>query len=448
MFKKILVANRGEIALRIIRACREMGISTVAIYSEADRESLHVRTADRAVCIGPPPPLESYLNINNVVSAAAVSGADAVHPGYGFLSENPIFAKSVEVQGMTFIGPPASSIEKMGDKAVARKTVAAAGVPVVPGSPGPLSSLEEAAGIAGEIGYPVLIKASAGGGGRGMRVAADPAELERAFRAARNESRASFGSDEVYLEKHLAGPRHIEFQVLADRYGNTVQLGERDCSIQRRNQKIIEEAPSTVLNESLRAEMGRAAVTAARSVGYHSAGTVEFLLDESGKFYFIEMNTRIQVEHPVTEMVTGIDLIKEQINIAAGERLNLSQEDIVIKGWSVECRINAEDPARNFAPCPGNITGYTAPGGPGVRVDCAVFPGWTVPRYYDSMLGKLITWGRDRGEALARMARALDELVIEGVATNIPFQKEIIKNKHFRRGEIDTGFIEKHMKAE
>ncbi|MCL6610974.1 MAG: acetyl-CoA carboxylase biotin carboxylase subunit [Peptococcaceae bacterium] len=445
MFKKILVANRGEIALRIIRACREMGILSVAVYSDADRDSLPVRAADQAVCIGPAPPAGSYLNIRNIVSAALISGADAVHPGYGFLAENPEFARLVEEQGMVFIGPAPEAIERMGDKAAARETVTGAGVPVVPGSPGAVEDEEAALKTAAEIGYPVMIKASAGGGGRGMRVARSPEELVRALRTARTESRAAFGSAEVYLERCVENPRHIEFQILADRYGNIVHLGERDCSIQRRNQKVIEEAPSTALDDSLRREMGLAAVRAARSVGYFSAGTVEFLLDRGGNYYFIEMNTRIQVEHPVTEMVTGIDLVKEQIRIAAGKRLCLTQEEVVIRGWSIECRINAEDPARNFTPCPGRITVYAPPGGPGVRVDSAAFQGWDVPRYYDSMLGKLITWGQDRNEAVARMARALDEFVIGGVTTTIPFHREVLNNRFFLRGEVDTGFIEKHL---
>jgi len=443
MFKSILVANRGEIALRIIRACREMGIRSVAVYSEADQDSLHVRAADRAVCVGPPPPGASYLNMQNIISAAKISGAGAIHPGYGFLAENPRFAGLVEEQGLTYIGPPREAIEKMGDKAVARETVLAAGVPVVPGSPGPVSD-REAPALAEKIGYPLMIKAAAGGGGRGMRVARGPEDLARAVQTARTEARAAFGNDQVYLEKLVENPRHIEIQVMADRSGRTVYLGERDCSIQRRNQKVIEEAPSTALNSELRRRMGEAAVRAARSVGYYSAGTVEFLLDREGNFYFIEMNTRIQVEHPVTEMVTGIDLIKEQIRVAAGEGLSFSQEEVAVRGWSLECRINAEDPDRNFTPCPGLITAYAPPGGPGVRVDSAACQGWAVPRYYDSLLGKLIVWGRDREEAMARMIRALDEFVIEGLPTTIPFHRQVLKNEFFRRGETDTGFIEKY----
>ncbi|MFZ5647824.1 MAG: acetyl-CoA carboxylase biotin carboxylase subunit [Bacillota bacterium] len=445
MFKKILIANRGEIALRIIRACREMGIMSVAVYSEADRDSLHARAADYAVCIGPANPAQSYLNARNVISAAIISGADAIHPGYGFLSENASFARSVEDQGITFIGPPAAAIEKMGDKATARETVVRAGVPVVPGSEGVVEDIDTALRTAAGIGYPVLVKASAGGGGRGMRVAQGPEDLVKAIQTARTESGAAFGNSDVYIEKYVEEPRHIEFQLMGDRYGNIVHLGERDCSVQRRNQKLIEESPSTALTAELRLEMGEMAVRAARSVDYFSAGTVEFLLDRNKNYYFIEMNTRIQVEHPVTEMVTGIDLVKEQIKVAAGERLSFSQEDITIKGWSLECRLNAEDPGRNFAPCPGRITGYTPPGGPGTRVDSAAYQGWTVPRYYDSMLGKLITWGLNRDEAIARMTRALDELVIEGVATNISFHREVLENPHFRQGDINTGFVQQHM---
>lgn len=445
MIKKILVANRGEIALRIIRACREMGIASVAVYSEADRESLHVKAADQALCIGPALPGKSYLDMQNIVSAAIISGADAVHPGYGFLAENAQFAKMVQEQGIIFIGPDPGAIEKMGDKASARNAVAAAGVPIVPGSPGEVESPEDAMKIAADIGYPVFIKASAGGGGRGMRVAYNPEELIKSLQTARTESKAAFGSAAVYIEKFVENPRHIEFQILADKYGNTVYLGERDCSIQRRNQKVIEEAPSPALSHSLRAEMGRAAVRAARAAGYFSAGTVEFLLDKNGDFYFIEMNTRIQVEHPVTEMITGIDLVKEQIAIAAGEKLSFSQQSVELKGWSLECRINAEDPERNFTPCPGLITAYIPPGGPGVRVDSAAYQGWNVPRYYDSMVGKLITWGRDRGEAIARMRRALDEFVIEGIPTTIPFHREVLNNRIFLSGRLDTGFIQKLM---
>ncbi|MFZ5650059.1 MAG: acetyl-CoA carboxylase biotin carboxylase subunit [Bacillota bacterium] len=445
MFKKILIANRGEIALRIIRACREIGIKSVSVYSEADRDSLHVRAADSAVCIGPESPLKSYLNVQNIISAALITGADAVHPGYGFLSENADFARGIEEQGITFVGPPPLAIEKMGDKATARDTVVKAGVPVVPGSEGVVQDIDAALQTAAGIGYPVLVKASAGGGGRGMRVAQGPEDLLKALQTARAESGAAFGNSDVYIEKYLEEPRHIEFQIMGDRYGNIVHLGERDCSVQRRNQKLIEESPSTALNEELRRRMGEMAVRAARAVDYFSAGTVEFLLDRNKNFYFIEMNTRIQVEHPVTEMITGVDLIKEQIKVAAGERLSFSQEDLTFKGWSIECRINAEDPSRNFTPFPGKITAYIPPGGPWVRLDSAAYQGWNIPRSYDSLLGKLITWGRDRDEAIARMSRALSEFVIEGVPTTISFQQKVLENAFFRRGEVYTNFIQRRM---
>jgi acetyl-CoA carboxylase biotin carboxylase subunit len=445
MIKKLLVANRGEIALRIIRACKEMGVKSVAVYSEADKESLPVLAADESVCIGPASPRDSYLNIDNIISAALTTGADAIHPGFGFLSENANFARIVQKHGLVFIGPSPEAIEKMGDKAVARETVVKAGVPVVPGSPGPVDNEETAFRIAGDIGYPVMVKASAGGGGRGMRVANSPEELVSALQTASAESLAAFGNAEVYLEKFVVHPRHIEFQILGDQYGNLIHLGERDCSIQRRNQKVIEEAPSTALNDKLRSEMGQAAVKAASAVHYCGAGTIEFLLDDDGRYYFIEMNTRIQVEHPITEMITGIDLIKEQILVASGEKLALTQADVDIRGWALECRINAEDPGNDFMPCPGTITKYVPPGGPGIRVDSAAYQGWKIPHHYDSMLGKLITWGQDREEAVARMARALDEFIIEGVKTTIPFHKLVLKNKHFIRGDIDTGFIEKHI---
>ena len=445
MFKKILIANRGEIALRIIRACRELGIQSVAIYSEADRESLHVKFADQSVCIGPAQPSESYLKIPNIISAALVTGADAIHPGYGFLAENAGFARLVEEQGITFIGPSAEAIENMGDKAVARETMIRAGVPVVPGSDGIIEDTGRALEIAEKIGYPVIVKASAGGGGKGMRVVHSPENLIKSVQTARSESKAAFGCSDVYMEKYLEEPRHIEFQILGDRYGNLVYLGERDCSIQRRNQKVIEEAPSTALTQSLREEMGEMALRAAATVGYHSAGTIEFLLDKNKNFYFIEMNTRIQVEHPVTEMITGIDLVKEQIAIAAGEKLSISQQDITITGWAIECRINAEDPARNFAPFPGTITEYIPPGGPWVRMDSAAYQGWEVPRNYDSLIGKIITWGRDRGEAIERMRRALGEFRIEGVATTIPFHQKVLDNAFFKRGEVYTNFIQRRI---
>ncbi|WP_027719274.1 acetyl-CoA carboxylase biotin carboxylase subunit [Desulfovirgula thermocuniculi] len=447
MFKKILIANRGEIAVRIIRACREMGIKTVVVYSEEDRESLPVRMADQAVCIGPPPPTKSYLNLTNIISAAIVSGADAVHPGYGFLAENATFAGICESCGLTFIGPSAEAIEKMGDKALAREMAQRAGVPVVPGSPGPLADVQEALEVAGQIGYPVIVKAAAGGGGRGMRVAQGPEDLARALEAARSEAQATFGNGMVYLERYLEEPRHIEFQILGDRYGNLVHLGERDCSVQRRNQKLIEESPSVALSPELRQKMGEAALKLARAIGYHNAGTVEFLLDKHGNFYFIEMNTRIQVEHPVTEMVTGIDLVKEQIRLAAGEALGYTQDDICIRGWAIECRINAEDPDQNFAPSPGAITAYLPPGGPGIRLDSAAYAGWQISPYYDSLIAKLIAWGRDREEAIARMQRALAEFVVEGVKTTIPFHRRVLGNAFFRRGEVYTNFIQRRILA-
>jgi acetyl-CoA carboxylase biotin carboxylase subunit len=445
MFNKILIANRGEIAVRIIRACREMNIRSVAVYSEADRDGLHVRMADEAVCIGPPPPGRSYLNIANIVSAALVTGADAVHPGYGFLAENERFAEMCAANGISFIGPPAEAIRLMGNKVQARKTMQDAGVPLVPGSHGSIGDAGQALQVAEKIGYPVLIKASYGGGGKGMRVAHCEEEVVKGVLTARSEAAAAFGNGDVYLEKYLEEPRHIEIQILADNYGNIVHLGERDCSIQRRNQKIIEESPSTAVDETLRARLGEAAIKAARAVNYRNAGTVEFLLDKHGNFYFIEMNTRIQVEHPVTELVTGIDLVKEQIRIAAGRELGYGQEDIKFSGWAIECRINAEDPDRNFMPCPGKITRFLPPGGMGVRLDSAVYAGWEVPPYYDSMLGKLITWGRDRKEALARMQRALEEFDIAGVKTTIPFHRQIMRNAFFRRGEIYTNFIQRRI---
>lgn len=445
MFNKILIANRGEIAVRVIRACREMNIKSVAVYSEADRDSLHVRLADEAVCIGPPPPGRSYLNINNIISAAQVTGADAIHPGYGFLSENTRFAEMCAANEIVFIGPPPEAMRLMGNKVRARETMRQVGVSVVPGSRGLVQDTGQALQIAEEIGYPVLIKASSGGGGKGMRVAQCGEEVVRGILTARSEATAAFGNGDIYLEKYVEEPRHIEIQILADNYGNIIHLGERDCSIQRRNQKIIEESPSTAVNEDLRRRLGEAAIEAARAVNYRSAGTVEFLLDRHGNFYFIEMNTRIQVEHPVTEMVTGIDLVKSQIAIAAGRELSLRQEDVQFFGWAIECRINAEDPDRNFIPCPGKITGYLPPGGAGVRLDSAVFAGWDVPPHYDSMLGKLIVWGNDRDEAVARMQRALDELEIKGVKTIIPFHRRILRNAFFRRGETYTNFIQRRI---
>jgi acetyl-CoA carboxylase, biotin carboxylase subunit len=442
MFRKILIANRGEIALRVIRACREMGIRTVAVYSQADRESLHVRFADEDVCIGPPPARESYLNIPRIVAAAEITGADAVHPGYGFLAENAEFSEICEKSDLTFIGPTPLQIRLMGDKAVARRTMREVGVPIVPGTDA-IEDVEEAMAAAEEIGFPVLIKAAAGGGGKGMRVAGDADEFERQFKMARNEAGAAFGDDSVYIEKYLGRPRHIEFQVLGDRHGRVVHLGERDCSVQRRHQKLVEEAPSPALTPELRDRMGDAAVRGAKSIDYVGAGTIEFLLDEDGSFYFMEMNTRIQVEHPVTEMCTGYDLIKEQIRAAAGLPLSIRPGPVELRGHSIECRINAEDPERNFAPSPGTITTFHPPGGPGVRLDTHVYTGYRVPPFYDSLLAKLIVHGSTREEALARMSNALATFVVEGVHTTIPFLGEVMDHPSFRAGDIDTKFLER-----
>ncbi|MDA8233777.1 MAG: acetyl-CoA carboxylase biotin carboxylase subunit [Clostridia bacterium] len=448
MFNKILIANRGEIALRIIRACKELNIRTVAVYSEADQDALHVKLADEAYCIGPAPSTRSYLNIANIISTAEITGADAIHPGFGFLSENANFAEICQSHGIKFIGPSVEAIEKMGNKAVARETMIKAGVPVVPGTEGIINSEEEAIKIADEIGYPVMIKASAGGGGRGMRIAQGKKDLLKALQTASSEAQAAFGNAEVYIEKYVEEPRHIEFQILGDEHGNVVYLGERDCSVQRRNQKLIEEAPSAALTPQLRAKMGEAAIKAAKSVNYANAGTVEFLLDKHNNFYFIEMNTRIQVEHPVTELITGVDLVKAQIGIAAGEPLGMTQEDVKIDGWAMECRINAEDPDKNFMPSPGTITAYHQPGGMGVRIDSAVYAGYAIPPFYDSMIGKLIVWGKDREEAIQRMQRALNEFVIEGVKTTIPYHLRILDNAFFQRGEVYTNFIQRRMENE
>ncbi|SHG65106.1 acetyl-CoA carboxylase, biotin carboxylase subunit [Thermosyntropha lipolytica DSM 11003] len=445
MFSKVLVANRGEIALRVIRACKELGIKTVAVYSTADRESLHVKLADEAVCIGPPPAKQSYLNIPNIIAAAQTTGAEAIHPGYGFLAENAYFAELCASNDIKFIGPKAEAIEIMGDKIRAKEIVKKAGVPLVPGSDGAVKNYEEAVRIADKIGYPVMIKASAGGGGRGMRLAHSPEDLREALQTARMEAGAAFGNDEVYIEKYIEEPRHIEIQILGDEHGHIIHLGERDCSLQRRNQKLLEEAPSVFVDEELRYKMGMTAVKAAREVGYFSAGTIEFLVDKHKNFYFIEMNTRIQVEHPVTEMVTGIDLVKEQIKIAAGEALTYRQEDIKINGWAIECRINAEDPANDFCPSPGAVSRYIVPGGIGVRVDSSVYPGYVIPPYYDSMVAKLIVWGKDRMEAIARMKRALQEFTVEGVKTTIPFHLKVLDNAFYRRGEVYTNFIQRRM---
>jgi acetyl-CoA carboxylase biotin carboxylase subunit len=445
MIKKILVANRGEIALRIIRAAREMGIETVAVYSEADRDSLHVRLADVAVCIGPPPSSVSYLNMARIISAAEITASDAIHPGYGFLSENAHFAEVCESCHIRFIGPTSEMIRTMGDKAVARKTAVAAGVPVTPGSDGVLGSADEAADVARTLGYPVIIKAAAGGGGKGMRIAQDEASLRNGVLMAQAEAEANFGSGEVYLERYIERPRHIEFQVFGDKQGNIVHLGERECSIQRRHQKLIEEAPSVALTPELRSRMGDAAVKAASAIRYEGAGTIEFLLGPEGEFYFMEMNTRIQVEHPVTEMVTRLDLIKAQILVAAGEPLPWKQEEIQLQGHAIECRINAENPERSFQPSPGKVKYFHSPGGPGVRVDSHLYSGYVVPPYYDSMVAKIICWGRDRDEAIARMRRALEETVVEGIETTLPFHLEVLANDAFRRGEIHTGYLEEFL---
>jgi acetyl-CoA carboxylase biotin carboxylase subunit len=444
MFQKVLIANRGEIAVRVIRACRELGIRSVAVYSEADRDSLHVKLADEAYCIGPTASKESYLNIASIMSVATKVGADAIHPGYGFLAENADFAEICAACNITFIGPEPEAIIKMGDKSTAKETMKAAGVPTVPGTDGLVDDIQEAIRTANEIGYPVMVKATAGGGGRGMRVAVNDEDLERAIRQAQNEAKTAFGNPGVYLEKFVEGPRHVEIQIMADKLGNVVYLGERDCSIQRRHQKLIEEAPSPALSEELRHQMGMAAVAAAKAVNYHGAGTVEFLLDKHGKFYFMEMNTRIQVEHPVTELVTGYDLIKEQITVAAGMPLSFKQEDVKLNGWAIECRINAENPAKNFMPSPGRITNYLAPGGFGVRVDSAAYAGYTIPPYYDSMIAKLIVWGKTRQEAIDRMKRALGEFVVEGISTTIPFHLKVLDHEVFVSGQFDTKFLENY----
>jgi acetyl-CoA carboxylase biotin carboxylase subunit len=446
MFRKVLIANRGEIALRVIRACRELRISTVAVFSEADRDSLHVRLADEAVCIGPPPPARSYNYVARLISAAEVTGADAIHPGYGFLSENAHFAEVCASCGFTFIGPSPEMIRKMGDKSVAKDTMRAAGLPLVPGSAGVLADVEEALGIATEIGYPVIIKASAGGGGRGMRVAYDEKQLRTGFGIAQAEAGAAFSNDAVYLEKYIQRPRHIEFQLFGDSHGNLIHLGERECSVQRNHQKLIEESPSPFLSAEARRKVGELAAQGARSIGYRNAGTMEFLFDQDGSFYFMEMNTRIQVEHPVTEEVTGVDLVKEQILVAAGEKLSLTQEQVEWTGHAIECRINAEDHEHGFRPSPGKITYFYKPGGPGLRMDSHVYAGYTVPPFYDSMIGKLIAYGKDRAEALRRMQIALEELIVEGVHTTIPFHLLALRDDRFQRGDLDTRFVETLLK--
>jgi acetyl-CoA carboxylase biotin carboxylase subunit len=442
MFRKILIANRGEIALRIIWACKELGIKTVAVHSTADSDSLHVKFADEEVCIGPPPNQESYLNVSGVISAAEITDAEAIHPGYGYLAESAHFAEVCRECGLTFIGPDPDVIRRMGDKAEARRTMQAAGVPTIPGSDGVIGDLDEAQGVAADIGYPVLIKAAAGGGGRGMRLAQEPADFVRQLEAARSEAVLAFGSGDVYVEKYLLEPRHVEFQVLGDDHGNLIHLLERECSIQRRHQKLLEESPSVALDPALRERMAGMALKAASAANYRNAGTVEFLLDSRGEFFFIEMNTRIQVEHPVTEMVTGIDLIKEQIRIAAGEPLDVAQEDVSSSGHAIECRVNAEDP-ETFMPSPGKITTFHPPGGPGIRLDTACYAEAVVSPYYDSMIAKVIARGNTRGEAILRMRRALESFVIEGIKTTIPLQRKILNDEDFVRGRISTAFMER-----
>nr|MDH3077468.1 acetyl-CoA carboxylase biotin carboxylase subunit [Bacillus velezensis] len=443
MIKKLLIANRGEIAVRIIRACKELGIETVAVYSEADKDALHVQMADEAFCIGPKTSKESYLNVTNIVSVAKLTGTDAIHPGYGFLAENADFAELCEELNVTFVGPTADAISKMGTKDIARDTMRLAGVPIVPGSKGIIKNTEEAVSLAGEIGYPVIIKATAGGGGKGIRVARTEEELIKGIEITQQEAATAFGNPGVYIEKYIEDFRHVEIQVLADNYGNTIHLGERDCSIQRRLQKLLEESPSPALDSEIREQMGEATVKATKAVGYTGAGTVEFIYDyREQRYYFMEMNTRIQVEHPVTEMVTGTDLIKEQIKVASGQELSLRQEDVEFNGWAIECRINAENPAKNFMPSPGKINMYLPPGGLGVRVDSAAYPGYSIPPYYDSMIAKVITYGTTRDEAVARMKRALSEFVIEGIETTIPFHLKLLEHETFVSGEFNTKFLE------
>ena len=444
MFNKILIANRGEIAVRIIRACREMGIKTVAVYSEVDRDCLHTLLADEAICIGPAPSTQSYLNMERILTATVAMKADAIHPGFGFLSENARFAELCEKCNITFIGPSADIINKMGNKSEARKTMMEAGVPVVPGGKEAVHKVEEARLVAEKIGYPVMLKASSGGGGKGVRISRGSEDFDANFQNAQMESIKGFSDDTMYIEKYIEKPRHIEFQIMADKFGNVVHLGERDCSIQRRHQKVLEESPSAAISEELRRKMGETAVLAAKSVGYENAGTIEFLLDKHKNFYFMEMNTRIQVEHPVTELVSGLDLIKEQIRVAAGEPLSVTQKDVKITGHAIECRINAENPEKNFMPCPGLITNVHVPGGNGVRVDTHIYNDYKVPANYDSMLMKLIVHGKDRTEAIAKMRSALGELIIEGIETNVDFQFDILSHEAYQSGDIDTDFIPKY----
>ena len=441
MLRKVLIANRGEIAVRIIRACKEMNIKTVAIYSEADKDALHTRLADEAVCIGPADSRESYLNVKNIIEAANVTGADSIHPGFGFLSENAQFAKICEESNIKFIGPTSKVIDLLGNKSNAKEMMKEAGVPTIPGSDGSVKGLKDVLKIAEKIGYPIMIKAAAGGGGKGIRIVNSEDELENSYNIVKREAKLAFNDDEVYIEKFVAHPRHVEIQILADEHGNVIHLGERDCSIQRNNQKVIEETPSTAIDEKLRNKMGEAAVKAAKAAGYTSCGTVEFLVDKDKNFYFMEMNTRIQVEHPITEMRTGIDIVKEQIRIAAGEVLKIKQKEVKFNGHAIECRINAENPDKNFRPCPGKVTGLHFPGGNGIRIDSAIYAGYTIPANYDSMIAKIIAFGTSRNEAIAKMKRALEELVIEGVETNRDFLFEIITNPNFIRGDFDTQFL-------
>ena len=445
MVEKVLIANRGEIALRIVRSCRELGIATVAVFSTVDKKALHVQLADEAVCVGDSLSNKSYLNIPNILAAATSRGVDAIHPGYGFLAENDKFAEMCNDHGIVFIGPSPKAIRSMGDKSTAKETMEAVGVPTVPGSKGLLLNVDEAYKLADDIGYPVIIKATAGGGGRGMRLVENSNNLEKMFKAAQGEAEAAFGNDGLYMEKFIKKPRHVEIQVLADRSGNVVHLGERDCSVQRRHQKLLEESPSPAINTELRKKMGNAAIAAAKSIGYEGAGTVEFLVDEDDNFYFMEMNTRIQVEHPVTEMVTGVDLIAEQIKIASGEKLEFDQEDIKLNGHAIECRINAEDPSHNFRPSPGKITGWLPPGGPGVRVDSHVYTGYEIPPFYDSLIGKLIVWGKDRNTAIKRMNRALNECAVTGIPTTINFHLTLLNTAKFKEGKIHTKYVEEEL---
>ena len=445
MVQKVLIANRGEIALRIIRSCRELGIATVAVYSTVDKNALHVQLADEAVCVGDSLSNKSYLNIPNILAAATSRGVDAIHPGYGFLAENDKFAEMCNDHGIIFIGPSPNSIRLMGDKSTAKETMDGVGVPTVPGSKGLLVSIDKAFKLADQMGYPVIIKATAGGGGRGMRLVEKAETLEKMFKAAQGEAEAAFGNDGLYMEKFIKKPRHVEVQILADKSGNVIHLGERDCSVQRRHQKLLEESPSPAINKELREKMGNAAIAAAKSINYEGAGTVEFLVDENEKFYFMEMNTRIQVEHPVTEMVTGVDLIAEQIKIAAGQNLEFNQEQIQLNGHAIECRINAEDPTHNFRPSPGRITGWLPPGGPGVRVDSHVYTGYEIPPFYDSLIGKLIVWGKDRNTAIKRMNRALNECAVTGIPTTINFHLNLLEKQKFKEGKIHTKYVEEEL---